>query len=194
MKKVPLEISAISHSVTQSQNYAVLLAEKNGTRRLPIVIGGYEAQSIAVAWERLHSGRPLTHDLFKNTLETFNITLKEVIISNLLDGVFYARLICVQDNNVYEIDSRTSDALALAVRFACPISTYEFILDAAGIVLEENDIANAPAARETPRRSTNTLAQLSMDELNRMLDDVIAQEDYEQAARIRDEIQKRHRS
>ncbi len=194
MKKVPLEISAISHSVTQSQNYAVLLAETNGTRRLPIVIGGYEAQSIAVAWERLSSGRPLTHDLFKNTLETFNITLKEVIISNLLDGVFYARLICMQDNNVYEIDSRTSDALALAVRFACPISTYEFILDAAGIVLEENDTANTTAPREAPRRSTNTLSQLSMDELNRMLDDVIAQEDYEQAARIRDEIQKRHKS
>ena len=139
MKKIELDIVALSHSVTQSHNYAVVLGEQEGSRRLPIVIGGFEAQAIAVAMERMSPNRPLTHDLFKNTLETFNIDLKEVVINNLLDGIFYARLICLKDGELIEIDSRTSDALALAVRFDCPIYTYEFILDAAGVVLEDQE-------------------------------------------------------
>ena len=139
MKKIELDIVALSHSVTQSHNYAVVLGEQDGSRRLPIVIGGFEAQAIAVAMERMTPNRPLTHDLFKNTLETFEIELKEVIINNLLDGIFYARLICIEDGEEFEIDSRTSDALAMAVRFNCPIFTYEFILDAAGVILEDSE-------------------------------------------------------
>ena len=134
MRKIELDIVALSHSVTQSNNYAVVLGEREGARRLPIVIGAFEAQAIAVAIENMTPNRPLTHDLFKNTLDTFNIQLKEVVINNLLEGIFYARLICLKDGEIIEIDSRTSDALALSVRFKCPIYTYEFILDAAGVV------------------------------------------------------------
>ncbi|MEL6390989.1 MAG: bifunctional nuclease family protein, partial [Bacteroidota bacterium] len=121
MIKIQLDIVALSHSVTQSHNYAVVLGETGGQRRLPVVIGGFEAQAIAVAMEQMAPNRPLTHDLFKNTLETFDIDLREVVINNLLDGVFYAKLICDKDGTEYEIDSRTSDAIALAVRFDCPI-------------------------------------------------------------------------
>jgi len=139
MKKIELDIVALSHSVTHSHNYAVVLGEQGGVRRLPIVIGGFEAQAIAVAMERMTPSRPLTHDLFKNTMDTLNVELQEVIINNLLDGIFYARLICLKDGQQIEVDSRTSDALAMAVRFQCPIYTYEFILDAAGVILEEED-------------------------------------------------------
>ena len=136
MKKIQLDIVALSHSVTQSHNYAVVLGEQDGSRRLPIVIGGFEAQAIAVAMERMTPNRPLTHDLFKNVLLTFDIDLQEIIINNLQDGIFYAKLICLRNGELIEIDSRTSDALAMAVRFECPIYTYEFILDRAGVVLE----------------------------------------------------------
>lgn len=199
MKKIELDIVALSHSVTQSHNYAVVLGEQQGTRRLPIVIGGFEAQAIAVAMERMTPNRPLTHDLFKNALETFAIDLKEVIINNLLDGIFYARLICERNGETYEIDSRTSDALAMAVRFNCPIFTYEFILDAAGVVLEEPEASStgAGAAAKTGGRKRQRVAKgaalssYSVEELNRLLDDVLAKEDYEQAAKIRDEINRR---
>ncbi len=201
MKKIELDIVALSHSVTQSHNYAVVLGEQQGTRRLPIVIGGFEAQAIAVAMERMTPNRPLTHDLFKNALETFTIDLKEVIINNLLDGIFYARLICEKNGEIFEIDSRTSDALAMAVRFNCPIFTYEFILDAAGVVLEEPE-ATSPAAGSGSSRAKSgrqrqrtpkgaALSSYSVEELNRLLDDVLAKEDYEQAAKIRDEINRR---
>jgi len=198
MKKIELDTVALSHSVTQSHNYAVVLGEQEGSRRLPIVIGGFEAQAIAVAMERMSPNRPLTHDLFKNTLETFNIDLKEVVINNLLDGIFYARLICLKDGELIEIDSRTSDALALAVRFDCPIYTYEFILDAAGVVLEdqeENEGQQVESTREEssskPARRGSSLSSLTLDELNSMLTEVLDKEDYEQAARIRDEINRR---
>ena len=198
MKKIELDIVALSHSVTQSHNYAVVLGEQEGSRRLPIVIGGFEAQAIAVAMERMSPNRPLTHDLFKNTLETFNIDLKEVVINNLLDGIFYARLIYLKDGELIEIDSRTSDALALAVRFDCPIYTYEFILDAAGVVLEdqeEGEGQQVESAREesssAPQRRGSSLSSLTLDELNSMLTEVLDKEDYEQAARIRDEINRR---
>jgi bifunctional DNase/RNase len=191
MKKIELDIVALSHSVTQSHNYAVVLGEHNGTRRLPIVIGGFEAQAIAVAMERMTPNRPLTHDLFKNALDIFQIGLKEVVINNLLDGIFYARLICERDGEIIEIDSRTSDALAMAVRFNCPIFTYEFILETAGVVLEEPE-EGVPAPRKAPaRKSQSSLTSYSTEELSKMLEEVLGKEDYEQAAKIRDEINRR---
>ena len=193
MKKIELDIVALSHSVTQSHNYAVVLGEQDGSRRLPIVIGGFEAQAIAVAMERMTPNRPLTHDLFKNALETFEVDLKEVVINNLLDGIFYARLICLKEGELIEIDSRTSDALAMAVRFNCPIYTYEFILDAAGVVLEdpENPASAKPSKPKKAPTSKASLKSYSIDELHKMLDDVLGREDYEQAAKIRDEINRR---
>ncbi|HQU59899.1 MAG: bifunctional nuclease family protein [Phaeodactylibacter sp.] len=193
MRKIELDIVALSHSVTQSHNYAVVLGEHGGSRRLPIVIGSFEAQAIAVAMERMTPNRPLTHDLFKNTLETFHIDLKEVIINNLLDGIFYARLICLKDGELIEIDSRTSDALAMAVRFSCPIYTYEFILDAAGVVLEESEEEEEVEAEERtqPKGKTASLSSYSIDALNKMLDEMLAEENYERAAEIRDEIRRR---
>src|SRR5262252_4631876 len=137
MKKIELKIVALSHSITQTHSYAVVLGEVNGLRRLPIVIGGFEAQAIAVALEKMQPSRPLTHDLMKNFMSAFNIELHEIIISDLQEGIFYSKLVCSSDNDTIEIDSRTSDALALAVRFGCPIYTYENILDSAGILMEE---------------------------------------------------------
>jgi bifunctional DNase/RNase len=196
MKKIPLDIVALSHSVTQSHNYAVVLGEQDGPRRLPIVIGGFEAQAIAVAMERMVPNRPLTHDLFKNTLETLQIELKEVIINNLLDGIFYARLVVEKNGEMIEIDSRTSDALAMAVRFNCPIFTFEFILDAAGVILEDSD--EQPSAGSSPKKASpkkkkkeKALSSYSVDELNDLLSEVLNQENYEKAAEIRDEITRR---
>jgi len=195
MKKIELEIVALSHSVTQSHNYAVVLGEQEGSRRLPIVIGGFEAQAIAVAMERMTPNRPLTHDLFKNALDTFKIELKEVVINNLLDGIFYARLICMKGGEMIEIDSRTSDALAMAVRFNCPIYTYEFILDAAGVILEEPEEAvSQPSSSAKSRKKkvkSNSLSQYSDEDLDKMLNEVLGEEDYERAAEIRDEIKRR---
>ncbi len=204
MKKISLDIVGLQPSMTQTHNYAVVLGERTGNRRLPIIIGAFEAQAIAVAVEKMLPNRPLTHDLFKNALDTFRIDLQEVIISNLLDGVFYAKLICEKDGQIIEIDSRTSDALAMAVRFNCPIYTYEFILEAAGVVLEEPEetATGSQASKAKPTKSITggggrssdskgQLSHLSMDELNRMLDEVLQNEDYEQAALIRDEIKKR---
>lgn len=192
MRKIELDIVALSHSVTQSHNYAVVLGEQGGSRRLPIVIGSFEAQAIAVAMERMTPNRPLTHDLFKNTLETFNIELKEVVINNLLDGIFYARLICIKDGEIIEVDSRTSDALAMAVRFDCPIYTYEFILDAAGVVLEDegDEDMGEPAEAEVTEKKAS-LSSYSVDDLRKMLDEVLGEENYERAAEIRDEIDRR---
>lgn len=194
MKKIELDIVALSHSVTQSHNYAVVLGEKNGKRRLPIVIGGFEAQAIAVAMERMTPNRPLTHDLFKKTLQTFGIELKEVLINNLLDGIFYARLVCDQNGEEVEIDSRTSDALALAVRFKCPIFTFEFILEAAGVVLEEEEGAEAATEageEEGAEEGDRPLDQYNAAALEKLLQEALAQENYERAAEIRDELNRR---
>lgn len=195
MKRIELDIMALSHSVTQSHNYAVVLGERRGQRRLPIVIGSFEAQAIAVAMERMTPNRPLTHDLFKNALDTFNIELKEVVINNLLDGIFYARLVCSMGGQTYEIDSRTSDAIAMAVRFECPIYTYDFILDAAGVVLDdqENASKDAPESEVPEVGAGDALERFSMDDLQRKLNEVLDAEDYEMAARIRDEIRRRER-
>ncbi len=203
MKKIELDIVALSHSVTQSHNYAVVLGEQEGSRRLPIVIGGFEAQAIAVAMERMSPNRPLTHDLFKNALEIFEVELKEVVINNLLDGIFYARLVCVKNGKEFEIDSRTSDALAMAVRFNCPIYTYEFILDAAGVILEEPEEGEPSESSDAPKKTrrkkkkavtsgTPSLTSHSIEELELMLQEVLGDEDYEEAAKIRDEIKKRN--
>jgi uncharacterized protein len=189
-KLVELELIALSHSVTQSQNYAVVLGELDGNRRLPIVIGGYEAQAIAVVLERMTPNRPLTHDLFKNTLSSFGIEIKEIIVNNLLDGIFYSQLICEKEGEVIQIDSRTSDALALAVRFNCPIYTYEFIMEAAGVVLEEaeGEIKKQVAEKD---KSEKSFSSYSKEDLEKLLRKVLEEENYEKAARIRDEINKR---
>jgi len=190
MKKIDLEIVALSHSVTQSHNYAVVLGELSGNRRLPIVIGGFEAQAIAVAMERMIPNRPLTHDLFKNTLDTFDVDLKEVIINNLLDGIFYAQLVCTREGEEFVIDSRTSDAIAMAVRFKSPIYTFDFIMEQAGVVLEDTgEEISTSIISEDPK--SDSFDQYSVKALKQMLNDVLESEDYERAAKIRDEINKR---
>ena len=199
MKKIELRIVALSHSVSQSNNYAVVLGEMIGLRRIPIVIGSFEAQAIAVAMEKMTPNRPLTHDLFKQTLEAFKVEIKEIIINNLLDGIFYARLICEREGEIIEIDSRTSDAIALAVRFQCPIFTYEFILDTAGVELDEStqteiEEESDDEMEEKPGKDKqSTLSTYSLESLQNMLLQVLEEENYEKAATIRDEIDKRKR-
>lgn len=199
MRKIELEIVALSHSITQSHSYAVVLGEINGIRKLPIVIGGFEAQAIAVALEKMNPTRPLTHDLIKSLSQSFNIEIKEIIINNLLDGIFYAQLICKRGSEVVEIDSRTSDAIALAVRFDCPIYTYEFILDSAGLVMDETgkeeklDITELKAEKQPVNTgiSTNDLEKYSVSELEKLLQSLLEKEDYEQAIFVRDQIAKK---
>lgn len=193
MERIELNIVALSHSVTQSHNYAVVLGELEGKRRLPIVIGGFEAQAIAVAMENMTPNRPLTHDLFKNTLDGFNIEVREVIINNLLDGIFYAQLICEGPLGSVEIDSRTSDAIAMAVRYECPIYTYEFIMENAGVVLEEETDESSSIEESAPAKvqKQDSYESYSLTALNKMLEDVLNEEDYEKAAKIRDEINRR---
>lgn len=197
MKKIELEIVALSHSITQTHSYAVVLGEVNGLRRLPIVIGGFEAQAIAVALEKMHPSRPLTHDLMKNFMNAFTIDLQEIVICDLQEGIFYSKLICVSEHDTVEIDSRTSDALALAVRFGCPIYTYENILESAGILMEDPS-----GKKKTPREAVATetaasssshedLKAMSVDELHTLLNEVLEQEDYIRAIAIRDEINSR---
>lgn len=190
MNKIELDIVALSHSVTQSHNYAIVLGELDGKRRLPIVIGGFEAQAIAVAMEKMKPNRPLTHDLFKNTLDSFDISLKEIVINNLIDGIFYAKLVCSKDGEIYEIDSRTSDAIAMAVRFGCPIYTFDFILKDAGVILED-DSEKEKVRTSKSKDGKDGYASMSVSALNKLLEDVLADEDYEKAAKIRDEINKR---
>lgn len=200
MNKLELEIVALSHAITRNHSYAVVLGEKKGFRRLPIVIGGAEAQAIAVAMEDMAPTRPLTHDLMKSIFETFDVELREVIINNLMDGVFYAKLICDNDGEEFEIDSRTSDALALAVRFECPIYTYEFILDSAGIVLEESqrtpvsdddDEDELVESGPSGSGSDEDLTVYTVKELDKLLLEALEAENYERAAAIRDELNQR---
>lgn len=192
MKKIELEIVALSHSITQTHSYAVVLGELNGLRRLPIVIGGFEAQAIAVALEKMQPSRPLTHDLMKNFMNAFNVELHEVIISDLNDGIFYAKLLCTDQQETLEIDSRTSDALALAVRFGCPIYTYETILEQAGISMEEPEgKSQKKTSREPAHEPEENLSSLSLEELNTLLKEVLEHEDYIRAISIRDEINSR---
>jgi len=191
MRRIELEIVALSHSMTQSHNYAVVLGEKKGKRRLPIVIGSFEAQAIAVALEQMTPNRPLTHDLFKSALDTFEIKMKEVIINNLLDGIFYARLVCLKNGELFEIDSRTSDAIAMAVRFDCPVFTYDFILEAAGVILEEQEGGGFSAIPVSSNLDDDSLEIWPMESLQARLQEALEAEDYEMAAKLRDELKRR---
>ena len=204
MSLVRLNIKGISYSQTQNGAYALILNEVDGDRKLPIVIGAFEAQSIAIALEKeIRPPRPLTHDLFKNFADRFDIVVKQVIIHKLVDGVFYSSLICERDKIEEIIDARTSDAIALALRFKAPIFTYKNILDKAGIYLkvnpkkedeEEQDsilIDDMLAEEIETAPSLESYKAKTLDELHELLEKAVANEDYETAARIRDEISKR---
>jgi bifunctional DNase/RNase len=201
MKKVKLEIVGLSYSQTQSGAYALVLGEVNGRRRLPIIIGTFEAQAIAIEIEKMAPTRPLTHDLFKTFAQAFQVNITEVIIYNLVDGVFFAKLICSDGKNTQEIDARTSDAVALGVRFNAQIYTYEFILASAGIVIDSDDflflenlesITKEQSTEDLPTTIPSSAYQnLTTEQLNEKLEKALENEAYEQAARIRDEINKR---
>ena len=193
MEKVKLEIVGLSYSQTQSGAYALVLAESGGKRSLPIIIGGFEAQAIAIELEKMTPTRPLTHDLFKSFAQSFQIEISEVVIYNLVEGVFFAKLVCFKDGKLSEIDARTSDAIAIGVRFKCPIYTFESILSSAGILLDENaefslDTISSPEETALIQTSISTL---NINELEDQLEDAIENEDYELASRLRDEINKR---
>lgn len=207
MSLVRLNIKGISYSQTQNGAYALILNEEDGERKLPIVIGAFEAQSIAIALEKeIKPPRPLTHDLFKNFADRFSILVKQVIIHKLVDGVFYSSVICERDGLEEIIDARTSDAIALALRFNAPIFTYKTILDKAGIYLkttpskkkkitkqEESileELITGEDAESTPP-TREDYSNFTLKELNAMLDEAVANEDYEVAAQVRDEISKR---
>jgi bifunctional DNase/RNase len=200
MKKIKLDIVGLSYSQTQSGAYALVLGEVNGRRRLPIIIGSFEAQAIAIEIEKMTPSRPLTHDLFKSFAEAYHIMVQEVIIYNLVDGIFFSKLVCSDGKKVMEIDARTSDAIAIAVRFECPIFTYEFILSSAGIVIEGNDFVYLENITETPEEitpitsATTGFAALSTDELKTKLQEALTEESYEKAAKIRDELNRRKAS
>jgi bifunctional DNase/RNase len=202
MKKVELEIAGLSYSHTQSGAYALVFNETKGNRRLPIIIGGTEAQAIAIELEGMTPSRPLTHDLFKSFAEEFEFTIQEVIIYNLIEGIFFSKLICRnKEGNTIEIDSRTSDAVAIAVRFACPIFTYEFILSSAGIILddegEEENLGETKSNLETESSpielsESDSVPQKSIEELEKELNEAIEAEDYEKASQLRDQINSRN--
>jgi len=204
MKKVKLDIVGLSYSQTQSGAYALVLGEVNGRRRLPIIIGAFEAQAIAIELEKMTPSRPLTHDLFKSFAQAYHIQIQEILIYNLVDGVFFAKLICSDGVNVREIDARTSDAIALAVRFKAAIYTYEFIISSAGIVIEGNDLLfleNMDSmTKEKGSEDISTsipgtnYKSLTVEELQKKLQEAIAEEAYEKAARLRDELNKRNSS
>jgi hypothetical protein len=199
VKKLKLEIVGLSYSQTQTGAYALVLGEAKGKRRLPIIIGGFEAQAIAIELEKMTPSRPLTHDLFKSFAETFNILVNEVIIYNLVEGIFFAKLICNDGSRDVEIDARTSDAIALAVRFDCPIYTYEFILSSAGIILEDQASLTDPAvaSEEVSVEAADNDGEFgtrSTEELKEMLNQALSDEEYERASKIRDELNQRKKS
>lgn len=206
MKKVRLEIVGLSYSQTQSGAYALVLGETAGTRRLPIIIGGFEAQAIAIELEKMSPSRPLTHDLFKAFTQAFDIQVNEVLIYNLVEGIFYAKLLCSDGSREVEIDARTSDAIALAVRYNCDIFTYEFILKSAGIVLDSdaeaaqgNKEGVEPVKKElksekSSSESSEEYKGKSSEELRSMLQTALDEERYEMASKIRDELNQRKKS
>lgn len=196
VKKVKLEIVGLSYSQTQTGAYALVLGEAKGKRRLPIIIGGFEAQAIAIELEKMTPSRPLTHDLFRSLAKGFEININEVIIYNLVEGIFFAKLICIDGSKEVEIDARTSDAIALAVRFNCPINTYEFILSQAGIILDEETLSagNDPASGEMVEVEETDFLKKSTEELKQLLDNALNDEDYEKASKIRDELNNRKKS
>jgi hypothetical protein len=199
MDKIKLRILGISYSQTQSGAYALILVESDGKRRLPIIIGSFEAQSIAIELENMKPTRPLTHDLFKIVVDTFGISVKEVNIYKFTDGIFYAKLVCSNGANMVEIDSRTSDAVAIALRMHCPIYTTEAIMNAAGIIMDEENadtVAGTENETEEPTKKEKPVtrseyASLPLDELEELLKAAVEEENYEKASIIRDEISKR---
>ena len=197
MDKVELEIINITQGFTQHHSYAVVLGEVKGKRRLPIVIGAAEAQAIAVAIENMPPARPLTHDLFKTVMETFHVFLSEIVITNLMDGVFYSKLVCIFNGEEHEIDSRTSDAIALAIRFGCPIYIYGNILESSGIVLMEENIEQemmeefSTVSSSSSKKEKTDYTIYTGKELEKLLNEALANEDYEKAADFRDELNKR---
>ena len=192
MSLVKLNIKGISYSQTQTGAYALLLSEEDGKRQLPIVIGAFEAQSIAIALEKdIKPPRPLTHDLFKTFASRFDITINKIIIHKLIDGIFYSSLICEKDGNEDVIDARTSDAIALALRFQAPIFTYPNILDKAGIELNQKDSDQDPQTTSSEQVKQSEYAHMTINQLNELLEKAVGDENYERAARLRDEISKR---
>lgn len=194
MDKIKLEIAGLSYSQTQSGAYALVLSETGGKRQLPIIIGGFEAQAIAIELEKMTPTRPLTHDLFKQLASNFEIEVKEVVIYNLQEGIFYSKLVCERDGQIQDIDARTSDAIAIGVRFNCPIYTFEHILANAGIAQDETDSDDHDL--DFPEDESDAVAeegykQLSDRELEDQLSQAIENEDYELASKFRDEINKR---
>ncbi len=193
MRRVKLKVLGISYSQTQSGAYALVLAEEKGERRMPIIIGGFEAQSIVIKLENLNPPRPLTHDLLKSFADSFGITLFEVIIDRFEDGVFYSKLVCSDGEKDFSIDSRTSDAVALALRFNCPIFTTEDILERAGIIIDQASAESEPESEEEGKAmaSGEDFRSLSDEELAKMMEDAIAREDYERAAALKSETDRR---
>lgn len=205
MDKIELEIIGLSYSQTQTGAYALVLGEKGGAkRRLPIIIGGFEAQAIAIELESMTPSRPLTHDLFKSFADVYDIEVKEIIIYNLVEGIFYAKLLSEKEGETIEVDTRTSDAIALAVRFKCPIYTHEFILASAGIILDESQegedelskeldsIEDDLEAIEIEEPKSLSYDDLTIEELNKRLQDAIENENYEEASKIKMELDKRN--
>lgn len=193
MNKIKLEIAGLSYSQTQSGAYALVLLETGGKRQLPIIIGSFEAQAIAIELEKMTPTRPLTHDLFKSFAQSFSIQVKEVVIYNLNEGIFYAKLICEKEGILTEIDARTSDAIAIGIRFNATIYTFESILSSAGVLLDENEFETPTIDEtiETTDTATNSFLNLSLEELNEQLNEALENEEYEIASKIRDEIKNR---
>ncbi|HRJ28486.1 MAG: bifunctional nuclease family protein [Cyclobacteriaceae bacterium] len=199
MKKIKLEILGLSSSQSQSGSFALVLGETEGNRRLPIIIGMFEAQAIAIEIEKIIPNRPMTHDLFKSFANNFHFTVEEIIISDLKEGVFFAKIVCSDGLKRSEVDARPSDAIAIGLRFDSPIFTYENILAEAGIVLTDEQDEDEPKAeqkakvkKEPVSRRIEDLKNYSVDKLNEILKDAIDKEDYERAAKIRDELSKRN--
>lgn len=195
MKRIKLKVLGISYSQTQSGAYALVLTEEQGERRIPIIIGGFEAQSIVIKIENLEPPRPLTHDLFKSFADAFDIDITEVFIYKLEDGIFFSKLICNRGDDEIEIDSRTSDAVALALRFNCPIYTTPEIMEKAGVIISQASESGKTAEEDTAGREVqpSEFSSYTDEELYGMIDEAVKTEDYERAALIRDEIEKRKR-
>jgi bifunctional DNase/RNase len=198
VRKIKLEILGLSSSQSQQGSFALVLGEEGGKRRLPIIIGMFEAQAIAIEIEKIIPNRPMTHDLFKSFAHTFRYSISEIIISDLKEGVFYAKIVCSDGLRSQEIDARPSDAIAIGLRFNVPIYTVESIMSEAGIVLTEQEEENYPSSRQSsknpsPRKPAGeSLKDLSFDQLQQMLNEALDKEDYERAAKIRDELNKRN--